>query len=251
MLASLKTVMRSQGDFAQQGKSRNFRSTVAGFLSYCKIYKMKILKLFLLIILFASCQSNVSKKDSYKIISQDDVLKCNKFINPEIEIWNHTGTNFVIGNWENREDKYLKSEGWDLEDFPFPKKFDLKLILINNLILYDNPIKRIGDWYLSVSVKFKVGQSRDAVYPLNAKVYDEIKLIKNRLITDINFSNKEGKIDQIEIWRKDIELESFYYKYKSKRLFLNQLIFEIHLTSKQGGVCNYEYIFPMVGSSEI
>jgi len=212
---------------------------------------MNDMRLFLLVILFISCQSNESKKKDNKIINHDNISKCNKFINPVIEIWNHTGTDFIIGDWGKREDKYIKSKGWDLEEYPFPKKFDLKLILINNLILYDNPIKKIGDWYLSVSVKFKVGQSRDAVYPLNAKVYDEVRLIENRLITDENFNIREKEMDQFIICRKNIELESLYNKYEKKGLFINQLIFEVHLTSKHGGFCNYEYIFPMIGRGEI
>jgi len=101
-------------------------------------------------------------------------------------VWNHTGGNYIIGDWGNKKDQYSKSHGWDSYDFPYPKMFDLKLTVVNNPILYDNPA-RIGNRKVSVILKLKVGQNKDAIYTLNSFVIESIPLIKEKLINDLRF----------------------------------------------------------------
>lgn len=217
--------------------------------------QMKKLTLIFCAFLFIACQSKESKvenkREKTEIQTQDSITRHSKDLSPVIEIWNHTGNDFIIDSWEKREDKYLKSEGWNLNDFPYPKKFDVKLVIVNNPILYDNPTFKIEDWFLSVNVKLKVGQNQDAAYLLNAMEYENIEVINNKLITDADFRSTGQAVDHIEIWKKDIEFESFYSKYKSKGLFINQLIFEIHLISESKIICNYEYIFSMAERGEL
>jgi hypothetical protein len=128
--------------------------------------------------------------------------------------------------------------------------FDLKLTIVNNPILYDNPSIKIGDYKLSVNLKLKVGQSEDALYPLNSVILENIQLINDRSISDAVFRNDKQKIDHIDIWKKNIAFSSLYTKYKDQGLFINQLIFEIHLMDKNKCSCNYEYVFPMAESGE-
>jgi len=170
-------------------------------------------------------------------------FKCNA-LSPLVEIWNHTGSNYIIGDWGNKKDTYSKSNGWNSTDFPYPKMFDLKLTIVNNPILYDHPSK-VGDYQLSVNLKLRVGQSKDATYPLNSNVLESIQLIKDKLISDIDFKKGNQSIDHIDIWQKKIDFSYLYTKYQKQNLFINQLIFEIHLTSKSNCSCNYEYAFSM------
>ncbi|NCT16356.1 MAG: hypothetical protein GW774_13970 [Flavobacteriales bacterium] len=215
---------------------------------------MKKLTIIFCIMLIVNCQRSglkgkyKEKEDKTQI--QDSIPKCNGDLSPVIEIWNHTGTNFIIGDWGKRNDNYLKSEGWNLSDFPYPKKFDLKLIIVNNPILFDNLTYKIGNWHLSLIVKFKVGQNQDAVYPLNSKIYDTIEVIKDTLITDADFRKKGELTDHIEILQNDVEFEFFYLKYRNKGLFLNQLVFEVLLISENKSTCIYEYVFPMAERGE-
>jgi len=174
--------------------------------------------------------------------------KCND-LSPVVEIWNHTGGNYIIGDWGNKKDTYSKSSGWNSTDFPYPKMFDLKLTIVNNPILYDNPSK-VGDYQLSVNLKLKVGQSKDAAYPLNSTLAENIQLIKGKLIHDIDFKKGNRSVDHIDIWQKNVAFNYLYAKYQKQGLFINQLIFEIHLTNKNNCSCNYEYVFPMAERGE-
>ena len=212
---------------------------------------MRKLAIISCVTLFINCQGLVQKQEEeIGGALQDNVESCSEELRPVIEIWNHTGDEFIIGDWGKREDSYLKSDGWNTSDSPYPKKFDLKLIIVNNRILYDNPVSTIEDWHLSVRLRFKVGQNQNAVYPLNGKVFEGVDLIGDRLITNEDFTNSGQVLDHIEIWQRNIDIETFYHKYRNEGLFINQLIFDIHLTSKDENVCNYEYIFPMTGIGE-
>jgi hypothetical protein len=205
-----------------------------------------IISSFLVISCLNTNQDNKTQVKPKSLIN----CKCNNYLSPEIEIWNHTGSNYIIGDWGYKKDSYIKSNGWNLTDFPYPVKFDLKLIIVNNPILYENPSVKVGDNKLSVNLRLKVGQSEDAMYPLNSVIVENIQLINDKLISDADFKNGKQLIDHIDIWRKDIAFSSLYTKYKSQGLFINQLIFEIHLINKNSYSCNYEYVFPMAERGE-
>jgi len=174
---------------------------------------------------------------------------CNcSYLTPTIEVWNHTGGNYIIGDWGNKKDQYSKSHGWNSYDFPYPKMFDLKLTVVNNPILYDNPA-RIGNRKVSVILKLKVGQNKDAIYTLNSFVIESIPLIKEKLINDLRFKKGDKSVDHIDIWQRNIPFEYLYKKYQQKKLFIEQFLFEI-IFSANNCSCNYEYAFPMAENEE-
>lgn len=206
---------------------------------------MKYYFLMLLSILIIACNSNTSV-DKQPVPTV--ICKCNNNLSPLIEIWSHTGGKYVIGDWGNKKDEYSKSNGWNLTDYPFPKIFDLKFTLINNLILYDNPSPLPQTTFLSVNMKLRVSESEDATYSLNSQIVENIPLIKNRNITDADFKQEISK-DHMDIWIKNIPFEALYSKYKKSGLHINQLIFYIKLNSDKS-CCNYEYTFKMAGQGE-
>jgi hypothetical protein len=190
------------------------------------------------------------KNGKEKFMTDVNFPKCSGELSPVIEIWNHTGSNFIIGDWGQRDDIYLKSEGLNSSEYPYPKKFDLKLTIVNNPILFDNPNYKIQDWHLYLLIKYKVGQNQDAVYPLNAKILEPIEIINDKLITSEDFRNNGEITDHIDIWQKDIEFESNFLKYRNHGLFINQIVFEIRLISESKDSCVYEYVFLMSDRGE-
>ena len=181
-------------------------------------------------------------------LRKNNVEECtNKcyFLSPHIEIWNHSGKDFIIGNWGERKDRYEQSHGWNSTDFPYPKKFDLKLIIDNNPLLYENPMV-IGKWFVSIDLKFKIGRTENGTYLLNSKTVEGYNILNNVVVSDNSFL----KNSRIELGKYNIEFEKIYNKYIAKNLYINQLIFEISLI--QGNKkCIYEYIFPMAGEQEM
>lgn len=205
-----------------------------------KFSKIYILIYFVLLLISCKNQTNHERKEQNKNINEFYF-----YLSPHIEIWNHTGKDYIIGEWGEKHDTYERSIGWNNNDYPYPKNFDFKLLIDNNPLMYENPTK-IGKWELSVYMKFKVGLIENGTYLLNAKIADSCNIIKDMIISDENFSQSS----RLEIWKYQIEFEKFYNKFKNQNLNINQLIFEILL--KRGDIkCKYEYIFPMYGEQEM
>jgi hypothetical protein len=171
---------------------------------------------------------------------------CNQELEARIELWSHTGNKNLIGDFHEKfEDKYVQNlNGWDKDNYPYPKKFDVKIYVINNLLAYEQDTPRkLNDYTLDVTLRLNVGQSSDALYSLNSHIYENIEIIKEKTITNSDFKNKEFYLTLLE---KDIPFEQFYKKYESKGCFINQFVFEIIFRSKNNEkLCSYEYVFPM------
>ncbi|WP_018128617.1 hypothetical protein [Balneola vulgaris] len=209
---------------------------------------MKTQLLILGTLFFLTC---TVKNEDTSIIEGNVVSNVCFEYNPEIEIWNREGVEYTIGNWPGIEENYVQSYGWNHRENPYPKKFDFKLRMINNNILYGEEPYDIGNWKLSVNLSYKVGQNDDALYPLNSKIIDHISIINDRLITSKDFKQNGVMFDEIQIWEKSIEFESYYDKYREASLKINQLIFEIILINKNNSECRFEYIFPMKDRGEL
>ena len=112
------------------------------------------------------------------------------------------------------------------------------------------------DWFVSIRMRFKVGQTPRASYPLNARVVEDISLLEQREITKEEliktFTDSLGMThNEVEIWIKDVELESFYYKFEEQQLCINQIIFDIYIIDKEEeNYCHYEHIFFMQDDEE-
>lgn len=193
------------------------------------------------------CKNKTAKEENF----QKSFLgnECEQQLSIAIEVWNYTGNENLIGDFfEKFENKYQESNGWDKDNHPYPKKFDVKIVVQNNLLAYEQESpSKINNYTLDVILKLKVGQSPDAMYPLNSKIVENIELINDRIITDADFVNQPIEHNYyIDIWIKEIPFEELYKKYQKQNLFINQLIFEIKLTDKKQNICNYEYVFPML-----
>jgi hypothetical protein len=148
---------------------------------------------------------------------------CNEHLFPVVEVWNETVQGNLIETFQEGKikDGYFKSEGWDSDTWPYPKKFDLKLTVINNLLLYDNEEgEELGDWKISVSMRLKTAQNADYLYPLNATVSLPIKLLEKH-IEERDFTSDNESVD---IWIKGIELEKHILESQAKERFINALI---------------------------
>jgi len=215
---------------------------------------MKTLILFLFFVLsLTGCNTKRNDID----LSKNDTLKtnCSRVLEVSIEIWNYTGNENLIGNYyEKIENKYVQNlTGWDKDNYPYPKKFDVKMNVQNNLLAYEQEkSSKINEYSLSIILKLKVSQSPNALYPLNSKIYENIEIVKGRVIKNEDFiSQPTERNHYIEIWKKDIPFETIYEKYKKQGFFINQLVFEINLIDKEKkNICNYEYIFPMAEIGE-
>ena len=182
------------------------------------------------------------KKESFQA---ETFHNCNNTLTPVVEVWNHNGKGYIIGNWGDKKDIYVKSNGWNSTNNPFPKAFDLKLKVINNDVLYDNPTPSLNPTSISLYMKLRVGENDDAIYPLNSKLVENVTLIKDKLITKGSFKNE----DNINVWVQNIPIEPLYIKYKKTGLNINQLVFYITFNS-EGSHCEYQYAFHMSGEAE-
>lgn len=213
---------------------------------------MRISIFVMLAMLLLSCNKskvkNESNNDSSEIFISN--LKCNQDISPVLEIWSHTSDSFIIGDWANGKDKYIQSYGWDSQNSPYPKKFDIKFMIVNNSLLYGDANHDIKDWTMTVIMKFKVSKNEDAIYPLNSLKMENIQLFKDKAIVNEDFKGAELK-DHIEFWHKDVQFEKYYNKFKEQGLYINQIIFEINLACKESEEnCNYEYTYQMLERGE-
>jgi predicted small secreted protein len=214
------------------------------------VSNMKIIILYLLCaISITSCNTKTSVNKTVQSESSESTYK--RVLEPTIEVWSHTGNDYLIGSFaEKIEDKYEQNKsGWDKDNVPYPKSFDVKVSVQNNMLAYEQEkAPSIDEYIMDVTLKLKVGQSPDATYPVNAKTYEEIEIVKDKHITNADFTDQKTSI---EVWKKDVPFETFFKKYGNKGLFVNQLVFEVTLKDKSSkNVCNYEYIFPMAERGE-
>ena len=203
---------------------------------------------FFLFMSIVCCNSGDNKNELEKQISPMD-CKCE--LEASLEIWHYGGNQNLIGSYSEKfENKYIQSiNGWDKNNYPYPKMFDVKVNIQNNLLAYEqeNP-KKISDYLLNVILKFKVGKSPNSLYPLNSSLRENIAIVQDRIITNSDFKNQET---EITILKKDIPFEEYYNKYKERGLFINQLVFEVILIDKEKkNKCSYEHIFLMAESGE-
>ena len=207
---------------------------------------------YTLIIILLLFNLNFNKNESYK----NSCLKINGFIKKEIElepiieIWYKTGNKNLIGSFNNSfKDEYRQClNGWDIDNYPFPKKFDVKLILQNNLIAYEHEnIKQLEDYKLNVILKLKISESPNSLYLLNPTFTESILLFNNISIKNKDFDNERINISFLY---KDLPFEKYYLKYTINGHFINQFVFQIRLEkSKTKEIYNYEYIFKMANNS--
>lgn len=176
-------------------------------------------------------------------IAVSDTLEneCNQYLAPHIEIWNRTGKENLIDSYDEEiEDKYVMSDGWDSDNKPYPKKFDLKCIVVNQALFYEyEDVSEIGVWNLVIKMRFETGQNADYLFPLNSKLTEPVKLLKKE-ISDQDFKDDSST----EFWIKGIPFEDAYKKVRDEGRFINKIIFEI-LFSKGKNVCNYKHEFFM------
>ena len=171
--------------------------------------------------------------------SQTD-FNCRKQLGINIEVWNHTAPESLIGEPSESVERYVRARTWDRHVNYHPKKFDLKLIVINKDLIYQKPHSSLSSLKLNVSMSLKVGEDNIGEYPLNSKIVENQKLITNRVISSDDLNNS----DKLEIWLKDIDFETFYNKYAKENHFINQVIFKINFETLDGSTaCSYEYAF--------
>ncbi len=216
---------------------------------------MKNLILFLFFGLSLSC-CNSKSNDADLSRKNAIIANCNRELAVSIEIWNYLGNENLIGNYyEKVDNKYVQNlTGWDKDNYPYPKKFDIKINVQNNLLAYEQekPNEKISDYSLNIILKLKVSKSPNALYPLNSEICDRIEVLKDRVIKNEDFITQPADRNHyIEIWKKDIPFEELYKKYEKQGLFINQFVFEINLIDREKkNTCNYEYIFPMAERGE-
>ncbi len=208
----------------------------------------KLLAILCIIALF-SCNSNTNIKANK--VNNHIIVDCSKELTANVEIWSNTGKENLIGEFsEVIKDEYVQClNGWDRDNFPYPKKFDVKLKVVNNLLAYEQvKPQNLSDFVLNVNLKLKVGQSPNSFYPLNSQIKENIEIVKDRTISEDDFIDHAI---QLTIWKKNIPFEIFYKKYSEKGLFINQLVFEINFCDKNNEkLCSYEYVFPMAERGE-
>ena len=186
-----------------------------------------------------------------KLFSQNKLnCVCNRLIEPEIEIWYKNNKNNLINYYNNYifvdENKYiLQHNGWNNENLLYPKNFDIKLILWNNINAYDLKIVKYN-YIVNLKMRFKISKNPNSLYPLNHKYSNDITLM--------NFLKIDNKIfnDTLlfyELKFKDFNFEKYYNKYRKNGFFINQIIFYINVSNKNE-YCNYEYSFNMKENGE-
>ena len=129
--------------------------------------RINSLVIILFAINFSSCL--MIKKNTGELNSSISNLNtCSDELSPIVEIWNHSGNDFIIGKYSATRDTYVKSDGWNNTDFPFPKKFDVKIQLVANARLFGDENYRIPKCSINVYISYKVGKNKDSTYPLNS-----------------------------------------------------------------------------------
>jgi len=186
----------------------------------------------ILVCVFKSSSSAETKSDSSQ--KRDRIRE----ISPVIEIWSHTGNKYLIHSVEPIKDQYNLSKGWSIHGPYPPKKFDVKLLLIDEG--FDN--KRAKDFEkfsISVMLKFRAGQDGNSRYMLNPTETKQIEVLKNRIVKQDDFKNGETSI-----WIKNIEFEKHYLEFEKQAQNLNQIIFFITITNINSQVKYlYEYLY--------
>jgi hypothetical protein len=198
----------------------------------------------LFFLVFISCVSyrNISSVYSKKNIIEEP--NCDDDINPILEIWNHTGNEFIIGKHKLIKDEYIKADGWDNNDFPFPKKIDVKVTLVSNERLYDNENYKIPKCTLNIELAYKVAFNNNSTYPLNSYIIDRKMIVTSKILENIKFKDINGKSNFYEFIISGVEFEEVYKKVIKKGQSLNQLIFNIQIKNDLNN-CNYQYTYPV------
>jgi hypothetical protein len=197
---------------------------------------------FFFVLISCISKRNINSINHTKSVTEKS--ECNDGVSPILEIWNHTGNEFIIGRYGVIKDEYVKSEGWDNDDFPFPKKYDVKITLVSNERLYDNEFYKIPSCTLRLDVSYNVGQSKNSTYLLNSYILEKKIIVPSKVIESIKFKDIDGKTNFYEFIVSGVDLEEVYKKVRKKGQFLNQLIFNIQIKN-DSNYCNYEYRFPV------
>ncbi len=198
----------------------------------------------LFFLVFISCVNYRNISSVYSKKNNIEEPNCDDDISPILEIWNHTGNEFIIGKHKFIKDEYIKADGWDNNDFPFPKKIDVKVTLVSNERLYDNENYKIPKCTLNIELAYKVAFNNNSTYPLNSYIIDRKMIVTSKILENIKFKDINGKSNFYEFIISGVEFEEVYKKVIKKGQNLNQLIFNIQIINDLNN-CNYQYTYPV------
>lgn len=185
--------------------------------------------------------SCISKSNYIK----NDNIECYRIV-PRVEIWYNGGNKNLIGNfYETFKDTFLKSDGWNRDYYPFPKKYDIKLIFIDNDKVYDHEDSISSNKRVLVNAYFYYVLGRhvsvdyvDVNYLLNPIKSDTHQIVTNQLII-IDDTIKY-------LWKKNIDLEKDYLIFNERGYYISRIVFNIIINDS----CLYEYTLNMKPSDE-
>jgi hypothetical protein len=163
-------------------------------------------------------------------------------INPIIQIWYHTGNKYLINSSvEETKDKYIHSQPWSSHGPYPPKKFDVKIILIDEEFSETGKLSESAqDLLISIKMKYRAGEEIGSRYLLNPIETGWTEILRERLIKRSRF-NKEG---EYSFFIHDIEHEKYDSDFGKRGYFLSQIVFLITILDvKRKCKKVYEHIY--------
>lgn len=198
----------------------------------------KFLFLLLLIFVFVFIYMHNKKSINNSLKKKKSKIDC--IISPRIEISCNPRNENLIGKFEEiYSDTFIQSNGWNIDFYPYPKKFDLKLKLINEECIYDNAQKNfIEQINLDLFFYFVITEDANCEYLLNPKYKDTIYLLRSeKVIIDSCVTIR---------WFRSINLEKYYLKFIDNGYFISKIV----INTKINNDCFYEYSFQMRSSDD-